>query len=793
MHGFPAVLTSFVGRVAEVAEVARLLGEYRLVTVTGSGGMGKTRFAGEVARRVAGRFADGVWLAELASVQDPALVQAAVSVALGVGQAPGISLMDSLVAVLRQQQLLLVLDNCEHLLTAVAELCARLLPVADDIRILATSREPVGVAGEARFRLGPLGLPRPGGTPAAPVSEAAVLFAERARRVEPHFTLDPESGPMVERLVARLDGMPLAIELAAARVEALGLAQLLERLDDRFRLLVGADRLAAARQRSLVATAQWSYELLAGHERRVFRQLSVFPGPFTLEAAEAVAGAGAAAVVLRLVECSLLIPPVPGADGRARYLMLETLRAYGADRLTEAGQRDEAAAALASYMLLVTEAAARDIETSAGELAAARWLDAEDPTIHQVLAWASEHDSQTALRLAIALAPWWRLRGRYREGYALLHAAATNCPPEGNQWAAAQVWLGLLTLRAGDAVGLVHHTAARDALAPLGPSPMLVQALNGRSGTLRNTGHTAEAAEEAGRALAMARELGDVYGEATALYHLDSVANYTGDHQAELKWLRQLQQLDPALVPPVIARYYLINLAVCLMEMGDTAGARPVCLQALASAQQAGAQALEADCLAVMADLELRAGRVTEAARWLRQGLALAARTGTLVLIYCLDMCGHLCARTDRWAEALTVWAARSVSQHQVGLPDLPQEVAYRADPSSRARRVLGPAGTRAAEQRGAAMTLTTAIQFATLLVAEDLPQTRPAPGQPRLSARERQLVTLVAQGRTDAQIAAQLYISVRTVRSHLDRVRDKTGCRRRADITRLALNAGLI
>jgi non-specific serine/threonine protein kinase len=790
---FPAALTSFVGRAAEVAEVAELLGEYRLVTVTGPGGMGKTRLAGEVARHVAGRFADGVRLVELASVQDPALVAAAVSVALGVGQAPGESLADSLAAALGRQQMLLVLDNCEHLIVAVAELCAALLPVADDVRILATSREPIGIAGEARFRLGSLGLSAPGDGAQTAVSEAAALFTERARRVDPHFTLNEESGPVVERLVQRLDGMPLAIELAAARVEALGVGQLLDRLDDRLGLLVGTDRLAAARQRSLAATAQWSHELLTETEQRVFRRLSVFPGQFTLEAAEAVAGAGAANVVLRLVECSLLTPPSVGVDGRARYLMLETLRAYGAERLVEAGEQEAAATALARYALQMSEQAAAEIETQAGELAAARWLDAEEATVHQALAWAQEHDPPIAPRLAVALAPWWRLRGRYTDGYELLHAAAGHCPPGTTEWAAAQVWLGLLALRAGDPVGLGHHTAARDALAPLGPSPMLVQALNGRAGTLRNTGRLPESGEEAHRALAMARDLGDAYGESTALYHLTGLANYTGDHQTQLAWLRQAQQIDPARVPPVVARRLAIQLSVCLMEMGDLAGARPACLEALASAQQADAAAVEAECLSLVVDLDLRAGQVTEATTGLRQALALSSRTGTLVLIDCLDMCAHLCARTERWAEALTVWAAKAAIQHQIGFPDLPTEVAYRAEPISKARRVLGPAAAQTAEERGATMTMTMAVEFATLLAAEDPRQPPPATDQLPLSGRERQLVTLVAQGHTDAQIAAQLHISVRTVRTHLDRIRDKTGCRRRADLTRLALSAGLV
>ena len=214
-----------------------MLDEYRLVTVTGPGGVGKTRLAGEVARRVADRFADGVWLVELAAVADPARVPSAVAAALGIRERPGVPVADSLAGVLAGWQVLLVLDNCEHVITAVAGLCGAVLPAADDVRILATSREPVGVAGEARYRLPPLGLPGPGAGGGGRV-EAVALFADRARQVDPHFTLSGGAGPLVARLVQRLDGMPLAIELAAARVEALGVAQLLDRLDDRFRLLV---------------------------------------------------------------------------------------------------------------------------------------------------------------------------------------------------------------------------------------------------------------------------------------------------------------------------------------------------------------------------------------------------------------------------------------------------------------------------------------------------------------------------------------------------------------------------
>ena len=309
MHGFPAALTSFVGRAGVVDEIAGQLGQYRLVTVTGPGGSGKTRLAGEVARQVACGFADGVWLAELGAVQDPAQVPAAVAAALGIRELPAVAAADALAHALARRQLLLVLDNCEQVIGAAAELCGRLLLGADDVRVLATSREALRIAGEARYRLGPLTLPGPD-SPADPDgSEAVALFADRARRADMSFALDGETAPIVARLVARLDGMPLAIELAAARVEALGVAQLLGRIDDRFTLLEAGDRLAADRQRSLAATVEWSYRLLGERERQVFRAVSAFPGPFTLEGAEAVAGTGARQAVLHLVDCSLLVPP----------------------------------------------------------------------------------------------------------------------------------------------------------------------------------------------------------------------------------------------------------------------------------------------------------------------------------------------------------------------------------------------------------------------------------------------------------------------------------------------------
>lgn len=674
VHGFPAMLTSFVGRSVELNKVADLLARHRMVTVTGPGGMGKTRLAGEVARHVADRFADGVWLAELAGVADPDLVPDAVAAALGMQHSGG-PVLEALAEVLAARQVLLVLDNCEHLIDAVAQLCEMLLPAADDVRILATSREPAGVAGEARYRLPPLGLPEPGQNGKAEGSAAVALFADRARQADPDFTTSGGTGSAVARLVSRLDGMPLAIELAAARVEALGVGPLLDRLDGQFDVLAGAHRRAPARHRSLAATVEWSYQLLSEEERRVFRRLSVFPGPFTLEAAETVAGAGAGPAVLQLVDCSLIVPPRAGPDGRPRYLMLETLRAYGTGRLAEAGERPEVAAALARHALQVAGQAAAGLETSDGELAAAEWLDAEDTAVHQALGWALEHDPDAALRLAIALAPWWLLRGRWATGYQQLAEAAGHAAEGGPEWCTAQFWLGLLTAASNVPTSFSHLSLVRDAFAGRAPAPLLARALAWRAGALANLARVPEAAEEGRDALAMARELGDPAGEAYALYWLAIAAGYVGSYQDAEAWLRQAQRIDQAAISGWIARHCTILLAEVLGELGEASG----------------------------------------------------------------------------------------------------------------------PALAREAEERGAAMTPAAAIEYVLLLVTERPDDPATALDLPRLSTRERELVTLVAQGRTNAEIAAQLSISTRTVRSHLDRIRGKTGSQRRADLTRLALQADLV
>jgi predicted ATPase/DNA-binding CsgD family transcriptional regulator len=822
LHGFPASLTSFVGRAQDTHLIAARLAEGRLVTLTGPGGAGKTRLAGEVAKQVAGRFADGVWLAELAAVREPAQVPAAVAAALGLHDLPAVAAADALAHALARRQLLLLLDNCEQVIGAAAEVCGRLLLGADDVRVLATSREPLRIAGEVRYRLGPLTLPdsdkpeNPANPPdpeAAEESEGVTLFADRARRAEPGFTLDAQTRRTVAQLVTRLDGMPLAIELAAARVDALGAPQLLDRIDDRFALLVDGDRLAQQRQRSLAAAVQWSYELLGTEERRVFRAVSVFPGPFSLDGAEAVAGPAACRTVPRLVDCSLLVPPRAGPDGRTRYTMLETLRAYGAALLAEADEDDQAAAALAGYVAELAEGAFGGLHTATQEAASLRHFDAEETSMRHALAWAMEHDPALALRLALAQSQWWQVRGRLTSQAPLLAAAAGHAEAGSPEWCGVRMLLGQAAAQLAEPdVALEHYTAVRDALEgtprpedPVGPLLMAI-CLAGRSSALLQMGRVAEAGDEARRSMDVARQAGFPGLEAVALACLGTVAWQDGDRDGAFRLVRQAQDV-PGDSAGALHRALNQFMTMILTETGDLAGAEQACAAGLAWCRDVGDLTNLSGQLWNKVILDLRASRIGDAMAHLRELLQIAMRTGLRpVVLIGLDCCGHLCAATRRPAEAITAWAAASALSGPWPLPYGFRNLAERKKLQRKAREQLGPAGARAARERGAAMSAATAAEYALLLAASQPPagpsaepptgpppQASSAVALPRLSPRERELVTLVAQGRTDAQIAAQLYITARTVSSHLDRIRDKTGCRRRADLTRLALTAGLV
>ena len=415
----PVQLTSFVGRDAELTQLRELLAQNRVVTLTGAGGVGKTRLAIQVAAQMAPEFCDGVWYVDLAPLTDPALVAVTVARALGLPDQPGRSTMDSLLRFVRDRQMLVVLDNCEHLLDASAELIVALLGGAPGLTLLATSREPIGVAGEVSWRVPSLSL----------ADEAIELFTDRARRVRPDFAVCDDNAGVVTEICARLDGLPLAIELAAARVRALSLAEILDSLHDRFRLLTGGARTAVRRQQTLRASVDWSHALLIEPERALFRRLAAFLGGFDLDAAQAVTGSGAVEHYQVLDQLTLLVDKslvvADDTGGRTRYRLLETVRQYALEKLSESGEADAVRARhrdhYTSMAALLDAPAGSDYEQRIEQ------AETEIDNLRAAFGWSREHsDFELALVLASSLQPLWGARGRLREGLAWFDAALAD-------------------------------------------------------------------------------------------------------------------------------------------------------------------------------------------------------------------------------------------------------------------------------------------------------------------------------------------------------------------------------
>jgi predicted ATPase/class 3 adenylate cyclase/DNA-binding CsgD family transcriptional regulator len=417
-QNFPPPLTSFVGREAEITDVRQLVTQNQLVTLTGAGGVGKTRLAIQIAARMASEFGDGVWYVDLAPISHPALVPVTVARALGLPDQPGRSTIDTLSRFLSGRRALLVLDNCEHLLDACAELIAAVLGTCRELTLLATSREPIGAAGEVSWRV-----------PSLCVSDEAIeLFTDRARRVRPDFHLTDDSADAAAEICRRLDGSPLAIELAAARVRALSLAEIVDGLHDRFRLLTGGARTAVRRQQTLRASVDWSHALLTEPERVLFRRLAVFLGGFDLDAAQGVAGGGDVERYQILDQLTLLVDKslvvADDSSGRTRYRLLETVRQYALEKLAESGEAD---AVRARHRDHYTELAA--LLDTPGRTDYERRLEQAEIEIDNLRAafgWSLENsDTELALTLASSLQPLWQTSRHMREGRAWFDTALT--------------------------------------------------------------------------------------------------------------------------------------------------------------------------------------------------------------------------------------------------------------------------------------------------------------------------------------------------------------------------------
>jgi predicted ATPase/class 3 adenylate cyclase len=624
-NNLPSPLTSFVGREREIVEVKRLLSVTRLLTLTGIGGCGKTRLAIQVASESLETYPDGVWLVELATLTDPALIPRAAASAVGVGEEPARALMSTLLAALRDKQLLIVLDNCEHVVAGCAQFAEAVLRMCPAVRVLATSRESLGITTEAVWQIPPLTLPDPQSHLAVDSllqCEAIRLFVERATSVLPRFKLTSDNADMVTLICRHLDGIPLAVELAAAQTQALSLTEIASRLTDRFRLLTRGSRTKAARQQTLQATMDWSFQLLPESERAIFRRLSVFAGGWTLEAAETVCaddGTERSDVLDCLVQlvCKSLIVVEHHRD-EARYHLLETVRQYGADRLMESG---EDARLRTRHLLWCLQLAERANPELLG-ITQATWFDRlelEHDNLRAALAWSLQSDqAESGLRLAGSVWRFWWIRGYFGEGRAWLETllrhtggVATIDRAKGLQAAGILAVLGQ-----GDyASGGTFLTESLAIWRQVGDTPNIAALLD-NLGTLFSVQDQPRSARTLyGESLDIRRQLGDTWGIALSLNNVGFVLYRQRDYAAAYAHFEESLALWRERGDPQNIGKTLSNLGLVSLTLGSFAKAYAFLKESLEVRREVGDKWGIAHSLEGFAGLAEASGNPARAAR----------------------------------------------------------------------------------------------------------------------------------------------------------------------------------
>jgi predicted ATPase/predicted Ser/Thr protein kinase len=593
-NNLPAQLSSFIGRRAEIIEIKQLLAETRLLTLTGAGGSGKTRLALQVAADLLAEYPDGVWLVELAPASDADLVTQLTAKAVGIREQPRRALLETLVDRLRSKRVLLVLDNCEHLLDACATLASALLKTCFNLRILATSREAIGIAGESVWQVSSLATPDPG----AKMSlnslcqfEAVQLFRDRAVAVQSRFALTNATASVVAHICWRVEGIPLAIELAAARMSALSVAQIAERLRGSFELLSRGKRTVMPHHQTLRATIEWSYALLTDAERSLFQRLSVFAGGFDLKAAENVcAGEGIERerildLVTQLVEKSLVL--VREQTGTTRYRLLEPIRQYAQDRLRQSGALPVAQRRHVYYFLRVAQAAASRL-LGPDTLLAAEGLELEHANLLAALAWAAENEPESALKLSNALGWFWEFRGYLAQGRECFKKTIAQSPET-----------------------LVHLRGEAYVRA-------------GRLACWQGEYEHAVALTEQG--LRLCEQSGNRRWVGLALDNLGGVAAYRGELDRADTLLQQGLSIGKDLGDKDLLWRSLLDLGVVAMFRGDYERARDLVERAVANLKQVG-YVIGMD-LHILGEIESALGNIEKAAVYYEETLTTGRRLG---------------------------------------------------------------------------------------------------------------------------------------------------------------------
>jgi predicted ATPase/DNA-binding CsgD family transcriptional regulator len=803
----PTQVSSFIGRDGELAAVRALVGGSRLVTLTGAGGVGKTRLGLQVSAGLAGGTGDGVWLADLAPLQDPDLVAVTVADVLGIRQEPGRPALDSVVEVVGGRSLLLLLDNCEHLIGACAKLADALLRNCPNLALLATSREPLGIDGENVYRVPSLGTPADGDdAEAIQASEAVRLLADRAAAQGVALAWDEPAAAVAARICQRLDGIPLAIELAAARLRVMPAAELEARLDERFAILTGGSRVGLPRQQTLRAMMEWSWELLNRAEQAVLAALSVFAGGFGLAAAEVVAaGPGvspgeAAGLLGALVDKSLVQFGDTGV-GPGRYRLLDTVRQYAAGRLDALGPvaADAARSAHRDYYLALAEAAAPQL-IAHDQAAWLDRLDAELGNLRAAIAFSlAQPDPGPGLRLAVSLREFWRARGHAAEAADALQA-------------------------------LLDTPAAQEAT--LGRAQALAAAAN----LLQQMGSYTIAGDYSQEALAIARTAGDDYLVGELLHVRAWILLRQGQQDAALPLIESGLGLARHLGEPHLTGCLLTARAHATYAAGDHAGAAQNAAEGLRIFRQAGDRQHVGTMLGNLGNYKLSAGDLDAARTHLAESLdifrALNHRDGIAYQTLNLGLAEYLSGSRDTaealFAESLDLtrrmgmkalmayaliglalashrgtdlgWPARLHGAADQALADLgrvlePLEARLADLDRQRLRAAMGAEAFDAEYAAGRALGLAQVLAALgrTDTAAGPARVTVPGKAASVLTPRELDVLKLVAQGLSNPNIAQRLFVSEHTVHRHLANILRKLNLSSRAAAAAWGTRAGLI